>query len=139
MFQLSFRTLLYENPIKKTTPLIKSFVQNHGERQIGISIAEFKSTKNLCIILIQNWKLGGKQMEGPLRSIVAGVAAWKLGGGCLSTIVIFLIVFYLLGFVNCQLFKGQIEKRLKHFNMPRPFFVENPPIRESRQTSDKLY
>ncbi len=40
-------------------------------------------------------------MEGPLRSIIAGVAAWKLGGGCLSTIVIFLIVFYLLGFVNC--------------------------------------
>jgi len=40
-------------------------------------------------------------MEGPLRSIVAGVAAWKLGGGCLSTIVIFLIVFYLLGFVKC--------------------------------------
>ena len=41
-------------------------------------------------------------MEGPLRSIVAGVAAWKLGGGCLSTIAIFLIVFYLLGFVKCQ-------------------------------------
>jgi hypothetical protein len=40
-------------------------------------------------------------MQGPLRSILAGVAAWKLGGGCLSTIVIFLIVFYLLGFVNC--------------------------------------
>ena len=40
-------------------------------------------------------------MEGPLRSILAGVAAWKLGGGCLSTIVIFLIVFYLLGFVRC--------------------------------------
>lgn len=40
-------------------------------------------------------------MEGPLRSIIAGVAAWKLGGGCLSTIVIFLIVFYLLGYVNC--------------------------------------
>ncbi len=40
-------------------------------------------------------------MQGPLKSIIAGVAAWKLGGGCLSTIVIFLIVFYLLGFVNC--------------------------------------
>jgi hypothetical protein len=40
-------------------------------------------------------------MEGPLRGLIAGVAAWKLGGGCLSTIVIFLIVFYLLGFVNC--------------------------------------
>ena len=40
-------------------------------------------------------------MEGPLRSILAGVAAWELGGGCISTIVIFLIVFYLLGFVRC--------------------------------------
>jgi hypothetical protein len=40
-------------------------------------------------------------MEGPLRGLVAGVAAWKLGGGCISTIVIFLVVFYLLGFVNC--------------------------------------
>ncbi len=41
-------------------------------------------------------------MQGPLRSILAGVAAWKLGGGCISTIVIFLLVFYLLGYVgNC--------------------------------------
>lgn len=40
-------------------------------------------------------------MEGPLRGILAGVAAWKWGGGCFSTIAIFLIVFYLLGFVNC--------------------------------------
>jgi hypothetical protein len=40
-------------------------------------------------------------MEGPLRSLIAGVAAWKLGGGCLSTVVIFLIVFWLLGYVNC--------------------------------------
>ncbi len=40
-------------------------------------------------------------MEGPLRGILAGIAAWKLGGGCISTIVIFLIAFYLLGFVNC--------------------------------------
>ncbi|MGI8641149.1 MAG: hypothetical protein ACR2MG_14535 [Pyrinomonadaceae bacterium] len=40
-------------------------------------------------------------MEGPLRGILAGVAAWKLGGGCISTIVIFLVVFYLLGFANC--------------------------------------
>jgi hypothetical protein len=40
-------------------------------------------------------------MQGPLRGIIAGVAAWKLGGGCISTVVIFVIVFYLLGFVNC--------------------------------------
>ncbi len=40
-------------------------------------------------------------MEGPLRGIIAGVAAWKMGGGCLSTIGIFILVFYLLGFINC--------------------------------------
>ena len=40
-------------------------------------------------------------MQGPLRGILAGAAAWKLGGGCLSTIVVFLIVFYMLGYVKC--------------------------------------
>jgi hypothetical protein len=40
-------------------------------------------------------------MEGPLRGILAGAAAWKFGGGCISTILIFIIVFWLLGYVNC--------------------------------------
>jgi hypothetical protein len=40
-------------------------------------------------------------MQGPLRAIIAGAAAWKLGGGCISTVLIFIIVFYLLGYVNC--------------------------------------
>lgn len=40
-------------------------------------------------------------MQGPLRGIIAGVAAWKLGGGCISTILIFLVVYYLLGQSNC--------------------------------------
>ncbi|MEO8071851.1 MAG: hypothetical protein ABI891_15145 [Acidobacteriota bacterium] len=40
-------------------------------------------------------------MQGPLRGILAGVAAWKMGGGCISTIIIFLVVFYLLGYVHC--------------------------------------
>ena len=40
-------------------------------------------------------------MEGPLRGVIAGIAAWKLGGGCLSTILIFFVVFHLLGYVNC--------------------------------------
>ncbi|MDX6404061.1 MAG: hypothetical protein QOF72_1662 [Blastocatellia bacterium] len=40
-------------------------------------------------------------MEGPLRGCLAGAAAWKWGGGCLSTIVIFIIVYLLLGHVKC--------------------------------------
>ena len=40
-------------------------------------------------------------MQGPLRGILAGAAAWKFGVGCVSTILIFIIVFWLLGYVNC--------------------------------------
>ena len=36
-------------------------------------------------------------MQGPLRGIIAGLAAWKLGGGCISTIIIFILVYYFLG------------------------------------------
>jgi hypothetical protein len=39
----------------------------------------------------------GTVMQGPLRGIIAGLAAWKLGGGCISTIVIFILVYYFLG------------------------------------------
>jgi hypothetical protein len=41
-------------------------------------------------------------MEGPLRGCLAGAAAWKWGGGgCLTTIIIFIIVYALLGHVKC--------------------------------------
>jgi hypothetical protein len=40
-------------------------------------------------------------MEGPARGCLAGLISWKLGGGVISTIVIFLIVFWLLGYVRC--------------------------------------
>jgi hypothetical protein len=33
--------------------------------------------------------------------LLAGVGAWKLGGGCFSTIVVFVVLFWLLGYVNC--------------------------------------
>jgi hypothetical protein len=36
-------------------------------------------------------------MQGPLRGILAGLGAWKLGGGCISTILIFLVLFFILG------------------------------------------
>jgi hypothetical protein len=32
---------------------------------------------------------------------LAGYGAYKLGGGCLSTIAIFVILFWLLGHVHC--------------------------------------
>jgi uncharacterized membrane protein YdcZ (DUF606 family) len=36
-------------------------------------------------------------MQGPLRTLLAGAAAWKFGGGLLGMIVIFLVVYMLLG------------------------------------------
>jgi hypothetical protein len=35
-----------------------------------------------------------------LKAIIAGFTAKKLGGGCLSTILIFVIVYYALGQCN---------------------------------------
>ena len=36
-------------------------------------------------------------MKGILRTGLAGLAAWKLGGGIIGTILVFVIVFWLLG------------------------------------------
>jgi hypothetical protein len=34
------------------------------------------------------------------RALIAGYGANKLGGGCLSTILIFIVIYYLLGQCN---------------------------------------
>jgi len=36
-------------------------------------------------------------MNTPIKAGIAGFAAWKWGGGVLGAIVIFVIIFYLLG------------------------------------------
>ena len=36
-------------------------------------------------------------MRGPLRGVLAGVGAWKLGGGLISTVLIFIVLFWVLG------------------------------------------
>jgi hypothetical protein len=41
----------------------------------------------------------GSAMRGLIRTLLAGWGAKKLGGGCFSTIIIFIILFWLLGYV----------------------------------------
>ncbi len=36
-------------------------------------------------------------MNGLFKTLIAGYGAKKLGGGCLGTIVVFIIIYYLLG------------------------------------------
>ena len=47
-------------------------------------------------------KASGKTlyMNKLIRALIAGYGAKKLGGGCFSTIVIFIIIYYLLGQCN---------------------------------------
>lgn len=42
-------------------------------------------------------------MSKLLRGVAAGYGAKKLGGGCFSTIIVFAILWYLLG--NCDAFR----------------------------------
>lgn len=36
-------------------------------------------------------------MNNMFRGLLAGAAAWKWGGGCLGTVLVFLLVYALLG------------------------------------------
>jgi hypothetical protein len=39
-------------------------------------------------------------MNNLFRTLIAGYGAKKLGGGCLSTILIFILIYYALGQCN---------------------------------------
>ena len=39
-------------------------------------------------------------MNDAVRGLIAGAGAYKLGGGCFSTVLIFLVLFWLLGYVG---------------------------------------
>lgn len=38
-------------------------------------------------------------MNGLFKTLIAGFTAKKLGGGCIGTIIIFIIIYYLLGYL----------------------------------------
>jgi len=46
-------------------------------------------------------KIKKSTMNNFWRSLIAGYAGWKWGGGCLGGIVVFIIVFWLLGYIHC--------------------------------------
>jgi hypothetical protein len=42
-------------------------------------------------------------MSKILRGLAAGYGAKKLGGGCFSTVLVFIVLWYVLG--NCDMFR----------------------------------
>jgi len=41
-------------------------------------------------------------MNGFFKTLIAGYGAKKLGGGCFSTILIFILIYWALGKANCN-------------------------------------
>jgi hypothetical protein len=41
-------------------------------------------------------------MRDWLRTLLAGYGAYKWGGGCLGTIIVFVVLYWLLGHVGCN-------------------------------------
>jgi hypothetical protein len=41
------------------------------------------------------------KMNNWLRTLIAGYAGWRWGGGCFGFILVFVIVYFLLGHVHC--------------------------------------
>lgn len=49
------------------------------------------------IQITNNQPLNQTNMNGFLKTILAGWGAKKLGGGCIGTILVFIIIYWLLG------------------------------------------
>ncbi|MEO6166228.1 MAG: hypothetical protein ABIO46_00675 [Chitinophagales bacterium] len=41
-------------------------------------------------------------MQNWLRTLLAGAGAAKWGGGCFGTIIVFVILYWLLGYAGCS-------------------------------------
>lgn len=59
----------------------------------------FENYINLNVTILYLLISKYKRMNGFFKTILAGYGAKKLGGGCLGTIIVFVIIFYLLGFL----------------------------------------
>jgi hypothetical protein len=69
--------------------------------KVGINWSESPN----CGIFIQT---ENKIMPDWLRALIAGYSAKKLGGGCFSTILVFVIVYFALGQCNHKVQHGAI-------------------------------
>jgi hypothetical protein len=64
-------------------------------------------------------------MNNFFRTIIAAWGAKKLGGGCLSTIVIFIVIYTLLGKCNQPARADEKAGQLKTQLIPKPIVAAN--------------
>jgi len=57
-------------------------------------------------------------MNNLFRGLLSGIGAWKLGGGCLGTIVVFIVIWLLLG--TCSWYRKFNEQNRFELKMRLP-------------------
>lgn len=57
-------------------------------------------------------------MNNLVRSLIAGYGAKKLGGGCISTILIFIVIYWALGTCNNQTNNNNVQTRRTYIQQP---------------------
>lgn len=55
------------------------------------------SSEQVSAYLVVTFNTTANPMNSFFKTIIAGYGAKKLGGGCLSTVVVFIIIYALLG------------------------------------------
>jgi hypothetical protein len=50
-------------------------------------------------------------MNNLFRGLIAGYGAKKLGGGCLGTVVVFILIWVALGQCSCKTIETKIDKQ----------------------------
>ena len=71
------------------------------------------------------------------RALIAGYGAKKLGGGCLSTIVIFFIIYYALG--NCNSRSAQTRHTNIHLQTHSNITISDSRSNENKKTVAYVY
>jgi len=66
------------------------------------------------------------------RALIAGYGAKKLGGGCLSTIIIFIVIYYALGVCN----KPAVQP--KHADFWKPTHLAAPTFFSKSETTQAI-
>lgn len=76
-------------------------------------------------------------MPNWLRALIAGYGAKKLGGGCFSTIIIFIVIYYVLGQCNqrprttypSNVSTGVIKKSVAMHEGKQTFYLQAQKVR----------
>lgn len=56
-------------------------------------------------------------MNNLLRGLIAGYGAKKLGGGCLGTVLVFIIIWVALGQCSCSALTAEQEEQAVSYNI----------------------